>query len=199
MSETIHLLIRLSEDGKAYATSPQAPGLVYGRKSLEELRRDLQEVLSFHFNQPGPFDVVEHHERHHDIAGHELVTRIVMDQHRAARFEVLERLAQVMSVPEQAKSLLSAVTNTVGEVVYVCAIPSDTIGWLTAQLSPHGDALNAAVTIADHMLLALPFAHDDGTRPEFEHFQGGPDTKLSEIIQKSPVVTPSQVGRLLPC
>jgi hypothetical protein len=35
--------------------------------------------------------------------------------------------------------------------------------WLAAQLGPNGDALNAAVTIADQMLLALPFANDDGT------------------------------------
>jgi len=73
MSEQIHLIIRLSDDGSVYATSPQAPGLVYGRPSLEELRSELQDVLSFHFGRPGPFDVIEHHERHYDIAGRELV------------------------------------------------------------------------------------------------------------------------------
>ncbi len=53
MSEQIHLIIRLSGDGSVYATSPQAPGLVYGRSSLAELRSDLEDVLSFHFGRPG--------------------------------------------------------------------------------------------------------------------------------------------------
>ena len=199
MGDTIQLIVRLSEDGKAYATSPQAPGLTYGRKSLKELHHDLQDVLSFYFDQPGPFTVVEHHEHHYDIAGHELVTRIAMDENHPARLEALDRLGQAMQVPEQAESLLSAAANAVGEVVYVCALPSDTLGWVAAQLGPNGDALNAAVTIADQMLLALPFANDDGTRPELDQFSGTPGTKLSEIIQRSPIVTPSQVARLQVC
>ncbi|MGH3236926.1 MAG: hypothetical protein ACRDOH_27460, partial [Streptosporangiaceae bacterium] len=106
MSEQIHLIIRLSDDGSAYATSPQALGLVYGRSSLEELRSGLDGVLSFHFERPGPFDVIEHHERHYDIAGRELVTRLAVDEHRDERQAVYERIGQVLSVPAQAESLV---------------------------------------------------------------------------------------------
>jgi len=55
-----------------------------------------------------------------------------MDEHRDQRQAVYERLGQVLSVPRQAESLVSAVTNKVGETVYVCAVPSDTLGWLAA-------------------------------------------------------------------
>ncbi len=196
MSEQIHLIIRLSGDGSVYATSPQAPGLLYGRPSLEELRSDLEDVLSFHFGRPGPFDVIEHHERHYDIAGRELVTRLAMDEHRDQRQAVYERIGQVLSVPGQAESLVSAVTNRVGETVYVCAVPSDTLGWLAAQLDRPGDALVVALTIADHFLLTLPIAEDDGTHPAWSRGSSQPETRLSEIMQKIPVVTPPQTAPL---
>lgn len=97
MDGPIHLIVRVFDDGKAYATSPQAPGLVYGRQSRKELHDDLEDVLSFHFDQPGPFEVIEHHERHHDISGHELVTRIAIDEHQAARMAVYERIGSCHS------------------------------------------------------------------------------------------------------
>src|SRR6266852_2567041 len=105
MTGEIHLFVRVSEDGQAYATSPQAPGLLYGRQSVEELERDLQGALSFHFERPGPFPIVDH---------------------QAERTAVYERIGHALNVPEQAESLLSATTNAVGEAVYVCAVPSDT-------------------------------------------------------------------------
>jgi hypothetical protein len=196
MSEQIHLIIRLSGDGSVYATSPQAPGLVYGRPSLEELRSDLDDVLSFHFGRPGPFDVIEHHERHYDIAGHELVTRLAMDEHRGERQAVYERIGQVLRVPGQAESLVSAMTNKVGETVYVCAVPSDTLGWLAAQLDRPGDAVVVALTIADHFLLTLPIAADDGMHPAWSQGSSSPETRLSEIVQRIPVVTPPQTAPL---
>ncbi len=196
MSEQIHLIIRLSDDGSVYATSPQAPGLVYGRPSLEELLSDLDDVLSFHFGRPGPFDVIEHHERHYDIAGRELVTRLAMDEHRGERQAVYERIGQVLRVPGQAESLVSAMTNKVGETVYVCAVPSDTLGWLAAQLDRPGDALVVALTIADHFLLTLPIAADDGMHPAWSQGSSSPETRLSEIVQRIPVVTPPQTAPL---
>jgi hypothetical protein len=196
MSEQIHMIVRLSGDGSVYATSPQAPGLVYGSASLEELRSELEDVLSFHFGRPGPFDVIEHLERHYDIADRELVTRLAMDEHRDQRQAVYEHIGQVLSVPGQAESLVSAVTNKVGETVYVCAVPSDTLGWLAAQLDGSGDALVAALTIADHFLLTLPIAADEGTHPAWSQGSSSPETQLSEITQKIPVVTPPQTAPL---
>jgi hypothetical protein len=196
MSEPIHLIIRLSGDGSVYATSPQAPGLVYGRSSLQELRSDLQGVLAFHFDRPGPFDVIEHHERHYEIAGRELVTRIALDEHRDQRQAVYERIGRALNVPGQAEALVLTVTSKVGEAVYVCAVPSDTLGWLAAQLDGSGDALVAALTTADQFLLTLPIAADEGTHPAWSVGSSTPETPLSEIVQSIPVVTPPQTAHL---
>jgi hypothetical protein len=190
MSEQVHMIMRLSDDGSVYATSPQAPGLIYGRQSLAEWRSGLQDVLAFYFERPGPFDVIEHHEHHYDVEGRELVTRLAMDEHRDQRQAVYERIGQVLRVPGQAESLVSAVTNTVGETVYVCAVPSDTLGWLAAQLDAPGDAVIVALTIADQFLLTLPIAKEEGTHPARSGASSGPDTRLSEVIRKIPVVTP---------
>lgn len=196
MSEQIHLIIRLAGDRSAYATSPQAPGLLYGRASLKELRGDLQDALSFHFDRPGPFEIIEHHERHYEIAGRELVIRLAMDGQQEQRLAVLDRINRAMAVPEQAESLISAVTNSVGETVYVCAAPSDTVGWLASQLDPRGDAFVVAVTIANEFLLTLPFAVDDGTRPSWSPSTHAPETQLSEIMRKIPILTPPQPAKL---
>ena len=199
MSEAIHLIIRLSEDGGAYATSPQAPGLLYGRGSLKELRYDLDDVLVFYFERPGPFNVIEHHERQFDIGGRELVTRLAMDKDRPARVAVFERIGRTIAVPEQAESLLSTVTNRVGEAVYVCAVPTDTIGWLVAQLDPRGDAFAAALTIADELLFALPMGVDDGTHPGWKSSSYPPETQLSQVMRNTPIVTPPQMVCLELC
>jgi hypothetical protein len=190
MSEQIHMIMRLSGDGSVYATSPQAPGLIYGRQSLPEWRSGLEDVLSFYFERPGPFDVIEHHERHYDVEGRELVTRVAMDERHDQRQAVYERIGRVLRVPGQAESLVSAMTNPVGETVYVCAVPSDTLAWLAAQLDGPGDAVIVALTIADQFLLTLPIAKEEGTHPAWAVASSAPDTPLSDIMQKIPVVTP---------
>jgi hypothetical protein len=196
LGEQIHMIMRLSDDGSVYATSPQAPGLIYGRQSLAEWRSGLQDVLSFHFDRPGLFDVIEHHEHHYEVDGRELITRLAMDEDRDQRQAVYERIGQVLRTPGQAESLVSAVTNTAGETVYVCAVPSDTLGWLAAQLDGPGDAVIVALTIADQFLLTLPIAKEDGTHPSWSVASSGPDTRLSEIMLKIRVVTPPHAIRL---
>ncbi|MEU9837546.1 hypothetical protein AB0D67_38955 [Streptosporangium sp. NPDC048047] len=153
--DVIHLIVRLEADGfRPYASSPQAPGLVYGRPTMEELHADLQDVLGFHFDRPGPFDVVEHHERHHEVAGGELVFRLAADGHARERKNVQTALSRALRDPLQAEGLVSAPANAVGEVVYICAVASDTIGWILAQLGPEGDTVNVAVRVVNVVVMA---------------------------------------------
>jgi hypothetical protein len=196
LNDQIHLIVRLSEDGSAYATSPQLPGLLYGRSSIRELHRDLDGVLAFHLDRSGPFAVVEHQEEHYELADGELVVRVAVDEYQAERAAVARRVATVARMPVQAKTLVTAVTNRAGEAVYVCAVPSDTMGWLAAQLDPRGDALVAALTIADDFLFTIPLAVDDGTRPAWRPSEASADTRLVEIMQQAPVVTPLRVEDL---
>jgi hypothetical protein len=193
MNDQVHVIVRFSPDGSVYATSPQAPGLLYGRSSIEELRVGLDNVLSFHFDQNDTFDVIEHHEHSYEVAGRELVIRVAFDSFYAERASVSDRILQVTSEPEQASSVVSAVTNSVGEAVYVCAVPSDTFGWLRGQLGQHGDAFVAALTIADNFLFALPLAVDDEPRPAWRPASFEAGTRLSEIMQRTPIVTASEM------
>jgi hypothetical protein len=70
------------------------------------------------------------------------------------------------------------------------AVPSDTLGWLAAQLDGPGDAVIAALTIAGQFLLTLPIAKEEGTHPAWSVASSASDTRLSEIMRKIPVVTP---------
>ncbi|MFK4187754.1 hypothetical protein ACI2L4_27670 [Streptomyces sparsogenes] len=192
--ELIHLIVRQTEDG-LYATSPQLPGFMFGCATISSLRAGLQEALAFHANTPGPFRVLEHHERHYDIADGEIVTRLANDELGNERQIVYERLGRAIQDPEQAKSISRGISNPVGEVVYVCAVPSDTLGWLTAQLSDPEDAFYAAVSIGEHMLMTLPFAHGERYSKYPDTYRSGArgynaETRLSEIIRATPIVTP---------
>ena len=198
--EIIHLIIRITGDG-VYATSPQAPGLAYGRPTLAELRADLDDVLSFHFDRPGPFLVLEHHERHYEIPDGELVIRIALDEHRDERQEVHTRIGRVLAIPEQAQYLLAGPPNAVGEVVYTCALPTDTISWLVDQLDPRGDALVAAVAIADQFVLTLPLSHGNH-HPEMAGVSIGehghiPGTTVGQVVRATPVVAPLAAHNVL--
>lgn len=199
-ADTLHVIIRATDDG-VFATSPQAAGLVYGRPTLQELHAGLDDVLRFHFEAPGPFDVVEHHERHYDIAGEELVTRLAMDEHQDERQVVHTRIGRALSRPDQARSLLPAPRSLVGEVVYVCAVPTDTVGWLAAQIDRPGDAVVVAVAIGEDLVLTMPFNYDEEYAKQVGLPIGGeqpaPETTIGEIMKRTPIVQPVQVGRLL--
>lgn len=193
-AELIHLIVRKTASG-FYVTSPQAPGFIFGRETLKAVKTDLQDALSFHFDEPGPFHVLEHYEQHYQIADGELVTRIANDKFLSERKVVYERLSDVLRDESQAISLAHGITNLVGECVYVCTLPQDTIGWLADQLDERGDAFSVAILVADHMLLTLPFAYGEKHRGIPETFtlassQYDRNTLLSEVIQATNVVTP---------
>lgn len=194
--DVVHLMVRMTPTG-LYVTSPQAPGLAYGCADLAELRATVDDVLAFHFDRPGPFPVVEHHERHYVVAGRELVTRLAVDEHREARQEVYSRLGRALAVPEQARSLVDGTTNMVGETVYVCAVPSDTMEWLAAQLDPRGDALTVAVAIADPFVFTVPFASGDGIARigsvGLDSEELTPDSTVGDIVRQTPIVQPRRV------
>ncbi|MEV6987366.1 hypothetical protein AB0M95_39765 [Sphaerisporangium sp. NPDC051017] len=199
--EIIHLIVREDRGGRDfYATSPQAPGFLYGRPSLGELRAELQEALEFHFEEPGPYAVQEHHERHYDIGDGEVVIRTAVDGHADARRATREALGRaIISDPAQAAGLVSAPATELGEVVYICGVMSDTIGWVMQQLDPRGDIANVAVSVADVMIVTVPFAHgrmavDDETATIASKAYTL-ETKLSEVVRDLKIVTPTATLR----
>ncbi|GII81122.1 hypothetical protein Sru01_61040 [Sphaerisporangium rufum] len=204
MREMIHLIVRPSLDGaEFYATSPQAPGLLYGRPDLDRLRADLPETLGFYFDHPGPFQVQEHHEHHHELRGGELVVRTALDKHLAARRATGDALSAAAKDADQADALPAAPAGKTGEVVYICGVLSDTVGWVANQLDPRGDAATVAVSVADLMIVTVPFVHDPATvhggvvriaaRPYAR------DTRLADLVRALKIVSPATVTRLSAC
>ena len=191
MTDLIHLFVREESDGSVYATSPQAPGLVYGEPDLKALRQGVQDVLAFHFDEPGPFKVVEHHEYCYDVADHELVVRVAFDKHIADRQTVQERIRAAMSVPEQARDLADIPANKVGEVVYVCAVPSDTTAWLGDQLDPRSsDAFMVSASVSEVLLYAVLMAKGE----EYawgELIEAQQNMTVAEVMRKTAIVGPS--------
>lgn len=162
-ADVLHVIVRAEEDGTFFARSPQVPGLAYGADSLAELRAGLDDVLVLALERPGPFLIAEHHERHFEVAGRELVVRLAADDMHEQRQEAYARLARAVSVPEQVEALLDAPADIVGEILYLCAVPSDTVHWIAAQLDPDG-AATLAVAVADELLLTYR-VHADSHRP----------------------------------
>ena len=180
--DAVHLVVRRSGD-TYYATSPQAPGLAYGRSTLRELRAGLDEVLSFHLERPGPFTVLEHDEREHLVGDREVVVRLALDEHQQERQEVRERLRRALTVPEQAEALITGPTNRVGEVLYLCVVPSDTLGWVADQLDARGESATLAVAVGDALLLTFRVSTGDGGPVE-------PRRTVADLMRTQPILQP---------
>jgi hypothetical protein len=66
--------------------------------------------------------------------------------------------------------------------------------WLVDQLDPRGDALVAAVAIADQFVLTLPLSYGDH-HPEMAGVSIGeyghtPDTTVGQVVRATPIVAP---------
>lgn len=183
--EPIHLIVR-AVDGGFYLTSPQVPGLAYGRPTVEELYADLFDVLAFTLDRSGPFTIEEHWETHYDIGGRELVIRLASDEHAGARREALDRIVRAMSLPEQADALVAGPTNLVGEKLYICVVPTDVLGWIGQQLDPRGEAATVAVAIADELLLTFLVSTDH----EHGSINLHPSQSIADLMRTQPILQP---------
>ena len=64
-------------------------------------------------------------------------------------------------MPEQVGTLLDAPADAVGEILYLCVVPSDTLHWVATQLDPDG-AATLAVAVADDLLLTYRVLAETG-------------------------------------
>jgi hypothetical protein len=183
--DVLHVIVRAEEDGSFYVRSPQVPGLAYGADSLDAAHGGLEHVLAFALDRPGPFRLVEHHERRFEAAGREVVLRVAVDEHEAQRRATYARLAPAVSTPEQADVVLAAPADVVGETLFICSVPSDPVSWIAAQLDSGGAAI-LAVAVADELLLTYRVHVDDGG-PEQPRSEGA---TVADIVRARPIVQP---------
>lgn len=174
-------------------TSPQLPELVGGRETYAEVRADLAEILSFGGISDG-VDVVIHRQKYVVTPGGEdsCFIRIASDECEFDRIEAAMRLTGVLKDPAQRSDIMGGAKLSTGERLFVCAVPSDTLRWLSEQLLP-GEPASLIASFADEMfggkpLWEMPIAHgSDEGEPEGEWHalaESGltPDSTLADLI-----------------
>ena len=140
----IDLILR-EEAGTWGAWSPTVVGLYVTADSAHECARLAAKAAEAELDEPVGF-VRVHQER--SVDG--LVIRVAGQRPGVeSRIAVAQRLEDLIHYDRAQIDDDELIRNTVGEVVFVCALPDDTVGWLAAQLDRRGDGLQVAVLL-DH-------------------------------------------------
>jgi hypothetical protein len=140
----IDLILR-EEAGAWGAWSPTVGGLYVTADSAHECARLAAKAAEAELDEPVGF-VRQHHERIVDG----LVIRVAGQRPGfESRIAVAQRLEDLIHYDRAQIDDDELIRNAVGEVVFVCSLPDDTVGWLAAQLGRRGDGLQVAVLL-DH-------------------------------------------------
>lgn len=196
---TLHLIIRPAGDG-VHARLPQCPGMSIGRPTVEDLRRDLDDILAFYFNSPGPFDVSFHEENARDIGPDEVVVRCAADEQYRQRTSVADRVIAALRDERQRADLLSYPADRVGEHLFIAVVATDTIGWIADQLDPTGEPAVIAAAVGEELIWTTVVSYGDVTGEETEPSATadrpvGADTTVADMVRAAPLLSP--VGRHL--
>lgn len=177
MTRVVAVIVR--RDGPSWsAWSPQCPGLAVAEPTASELRAALPDALAWYFDGDTDVEMQVHLEQ--ELRG--VVVRIAQDTHLWERQLVAERLGAALGAESQAEQLRAAAVNAADEVVYVCALPSDPLSWLTAQMDDAADAVVVTLPVAEAMLWTLQFGTVGrrGETPIGVSYR--PDTTFGEIM-----------------
>ncbi|WP_462188797.1 hypothetical protein [Frankia sp. CcWB2] len=180
MGRPVSLIVR--HDGPSWsAWSPQCPGLAMAQPSAAELRAALPDVLAWYFGEDTDTDAQIHVERR--LCGG-VVVRIAQDAQLWERQLVADRLGEALAAGDQAARLRAAPGNAAGEVIYVCALQSDRVSWLTGQLEDENDAVVAILPVAETMLWTMRFgAAHSGAGESVQPPAYRPETTFSEVMR----------------
>ncbi|THJ49411.1 hypothetical protein [Candidatus Frankia alpina] len=177
MTRAVSVIVR--RDGVSWsAWSPQCPGLAMAEPTAAELRSALPDALAWYFDGDRDLDMQIHLEQ--ELRG--VVIRIAQDAQVWERQLVAERLGAALGVDSQAAELRSATRNSAGEIVYVCALLSDPISWLAAQVDDEADEVVVTLPSVESMLWTLQFGAvgSESERPAGPRYR--PETTFGEIM-----------------
>ncbi len=160
-----HIIVTAEGDYGWSMQSPQLPGFVFARPTRTEFLADYQKALRI---EGVAGEVVSHHQqRFVSPEGAEYLIRVADGIDNAERLPIMHQLVAVMGTDQRFSSLAEDRARLrTGEVLFVCVLASDTIGWLMEQMDPRGDVLNAALGVAEVMVLTTQFARGE-TRPDW--------------------------------
>lgn len=193
----INLIVRPTPDG-VHARSPQCPGLVVSRATVTELKNDLDDILAFYFNRPGPFDLLAHEENARDIDGAEVVLRCATDEHYRARTLIADQVIAALADSGQRPDLLSYPTDKVGELLFVSVMARDTLGWIASQLDDSGEPAVIAAPVGEGLIWTnvVSYGDPDGSKMRqpsetAADLADGSDTTVAQMMRAAPLLRAS--------
>jgi hypothetical protein len=163
MTRTVSVIVR-EDDPSWWAWSPQCPGLTAGHETEAELLQSLPGTIAWYFEDDHSdydFDIQIHVER--EVGG--VFIRVAHDEQYAARQEVADRIAAALANPVLAERLRGAPANWAGEVVFICALPTDTRAWLDHQTEEGDGAVIVFVPLSGTTLWARAFGDQPADVP----------------------------------
>lgn len=134
-SKSLHL-VATNEDGFGWSlTSPQVPGLTYGRRDLDQFQNGMRDVLDFADAPDLPWAL---HQEIRGVSpeGVEYRIRAAQDNYAPERRVVGDRVRSVvLTDPDLRPSLLASTKHSgVGDVLFITVVPDDRLGWVFDQL-----------------------------------------------------------------
>lgn len=139
----IELILRDEADTWG-AWSPTVEGLFVSADSAHECVRRAKKVADAELGEP--VNVFGHHERVLDG----LVIRVAGQRGDfTQRVGVAQRIEALIRYDRAQIDDEGLTRNALGEAIFVCALPDDTIGWLSRQMDQRGDGLIVAALL-DH-------------------------------------------------
>jgi len=137
----IELILR-EEAGIWGAWSPSVQGFYVTADSASECVSRAKKVADAELGEPA--NVFGHHERAVDG----LVIRVASNRPGFdLRVAVAQRLEALIRYDRAQIDDDGLTHNRLGEIVCVCALPDDTVGWLAAQMDERGDGLQVAALL----------------------------------------------------
>lgn len=193
----INLIVRPTANG-VHARSPQCPGLAIERVSVAELQSDLNDILAFYFNRPGPFDVLGHQENARDVDGIDVVLRCATDEHYRARTNIADRVIAALRDSTQSPDLLSFPKDKAGELVFISVLATDTLGWVASQLDDFGEPVVIAASVGEGLIWTSVVSYGDPYGSKMRQpsetaadLPDGPDTTVGQMMLAAPLLRAS--------
>jgi hypothetical protein len=154
------------------AHTPQIPDLVIAEATEAELLASLPGTIAWCFEGDridDDFAIEIHVER--EVA-RSVFVRVARDDKRAAREAVADRIVAALADPELGARLRAAPANMFGEVVYICALPTDTRPWLDNQVEEVRGSVNVVVPVSGTVLWVRAYGGQPAALPSEAGHQG---------------------------
>ncbi|GIG61412.1 hypothetical protein Lfu02_57840 [Longispora fulva] len=168
--------------------SPQIPGFTGGRKTRDELRAALPEMLEF-VDVDVPRTRIHLHEEHVYRAGDlDYLIRVRRDDQQEPRVHTARVLERVLTDPVQRAELLSGPRTRTGEVLFICALATDRLGDLADQLHGSGDVAAIVAPVGEDMIWSARLANADDLLEEGhppEYWGWSRDMTIAELMRST--------------